>query len=503
MASPENHGNYIDGAWCPSSSSKSFENRSPSDTSELIGTFADSEAADVDRAVAAAKRAYASWRLVPAPKRAEFLYAFAERLIARKEECARDMSREMGKVLKEARGDVQEAIDIALLMAGEGRRLYGVTTPSELPNKFQMAVRQPIGVAGFITPWNFPMAIPCWKSMPALIAGNTCVVKPATDTPLSVIRVAEIWHEVGLPKGVFNVVTGSGRNVGNPIVEHDDVSIISFTGSTETGRGINVAAAKSFKKVHLEMGGKNAIIVMDDADVELAADGAIWGAFGTAGQRCTASSRLIVHKKVVRKFTESLVARAKKLRIGDPLDESMDVGPVNSQSQVEKILDYIRIGKDEDRAKLECGGVRLMDGNLGKGFFIAPTIFGDVDRNMRIAREEIFGPVTDIIPIGSLEEAIDVANDTPYGLSGAIFTSDVNKAMVAMRDVYTGIFYVNSATIGAEVHLPFGGVKQTGNGHREAGVAGIELFTEWKSIYIDFSGTIQKAQIDEVKIEPA
>jgi alpha-ketoglutaric semialdehyde dehydrogenase len=495
------YGNFISGEWRPAASGKTFENRNPADTSELIGLFAESGKEDLDAAVAAAKKAYQSWRLVPAPKRAEFLYAFAERLIAKKEEFAKDLSREMGKALREARGDVQEAIDIALLMAGEGRRLYGVTTPSEMPNKFQMAVRQSIGVAGFITPWNFPMAIPCWKSMPAILCGNTVVVKPATDTPLSVIHVAEIWKEVGLPAGVFNVVTGKGSTVGSPLVEHPDVSIISFTGSTEVGRGISVGAAKSFKKCHLEMGGKNAIMVMEDGDVELAADGAIWGAFGTAGQRCTASSRLIVHKDVVAKFTEIFVAKAKALRVGNPLDESVDVGPVSSKSQVEKIMEYVGIGRDQDKAKLLCGGVHLNSGEHAKGYFIQPTVFGDVHRDMRIAREEIFGPVTDIIPVGSLEEAIDVTNDTDFGLSASIFTKDVNKAMVAMRDVYTGIFYVNSATIGAEVHLPFGGVKQTGNGHREAGVAGIEMFTEWKSVYVDFSGRIQKAQIDEVKVE--
>ena len=489
------HRNFIRGEWVPARSGKLFENRNPADATDLIGRFPDSDERDVKDAVDAAAEAYRSWRLVPGPQRGEILYRLGQILRERKEEYARAMTREMGKVLKEARGDVQEAIDMAFLMAGEGRRLYGQTTPSELPNKFAMSVRAPIGVCGFITPWNFPMAIPAWKSTAALICGNTIVIKPATDTPLSVVHFAQALEEAGLPKGVFNVVTGSGSRVGNPIIKDPRVKVISFTGSTSVGQKINEACAPAFKHVHLEMGGKNPIIVLEDANLELAVDGAIWGAFGTSGQRCTASSRLIVHRKVAKKFTEMLGERAKALKVGNGLDEKVEMGPAVNESQLDTVLDYISIGKAEG-AKLVAGGRRLTGKAYEKGWFVSPTVFGEGDRNMRISREEIFGAVTVVIPVGSLEEAIDVANDSDYGLSSAIFTQDVNKAFTAMRDLEAGIFYVNLPTIGAETHLPFGGIKQTGNGHREAGTAGLDVFSEWKSIYVDYSGKIQKAQID-------
>jgi acyl-CoA reductase-like NAD-dependent aldehyde dehydrogenase len=401
----------------------------------------------------------------------------------------------MGKVLAETRGDVQEAIDMAFLAAGEGRRLFGFTTPSELPDKFAMCVRQPVGVCAFVTPWNFPMAIPAWKSMAALIAGNTIVIKPATDTPASVVALARVFEEAGLPAGVFNVVMGSGGEVGDPLVQHPDVKVVSYTGSTEVGRRISQACAPTFKRLHLEMGGKNAILVMDDADVDLAVDGAVWGAFGTTGQRCTASSRLLVHRAVYGTFLEKLVARSRALRVGDGLDESTEMGPCISEKQRETVARYVEIGKKEG-AKLLCGGERLTAGALGKGWFFSPTVFADADARMRISCEEIFGPVTTVVPIGSLEEGIEIANSVAYGLSGSIYTQDVGKAFRAMRDFETGIFYVNSSTIGAEVHLPFGGIKDTGNGHREAGIAGLDVFTEWKSIYVDLSGKLQKAQID-------
>jgi aldehyde dehydrogenase (NAD+) len=405
------------------------------------------------------------------------------------------MTREMGKVLAETRGDVQEAIDMAYLAAGEGRRLFGYTTPSELPNKWAMCSRQPIGVCALVTPWNFPMAIPAWKGMAALIAGNSVVIKPATDTPASVVALARVLEEAGLPAGVWNVVMGSGSAVGDPLVQHPDVRVVSFTGSTTVGRNINVASAPSFKRVHLEMGGKNAILVMDDADVDLAVDGAVWGAFGTSGQRCTASSRLLVHKKVYDEFVGKLVERAKALRVGNGLDPGVDMGPCVSERQRETVAKYVEIGKKEG-AKLLAGGEALTTGPLAKGNFFAPTVFADANAKMRISCEEIFGPVTTVIPISSLEEGIATANGVEYGLSGSIYTRDVNKAFRAMREFETGIFYVNSSTIGAEVHLPFGGNKNTGNGHREAGIAGLEVFTEWKSIYVDFSGRLQKAQID-------
>jgi acyl-CoA reductase-like NAD-dependent aldehyde dehydrogenase len=489
----ETHQNWIGGRWVPPLMGRTFENRNPADRDELIGIYARSDSRDVDDAVAAARKAYRDWRLTPAPKRADYLYAAGRLLTERKEEIARLMTREMGKVLAETRGDVQEAIDMAYLAAGEGRRLFGVTVPSELREKFAMATREPIGVCGFITPWNFPIAIPAWKSMAALICGNTVVIKPATDTPASVLELAKVFADAGLPAGVFNVVTGTGSEVGDPLVQHHDVRVISFTGSTSVGKAIGVECAKQNKRFHLEMGGKNAILVMDDADIDLAVEGAVWGAFGTTGQRCTASSRLLVHRDVLATFEERFIARTRKLRVGNGLEEGVDMGPSISESQRENVARYVEIGKKE--GKLLTGGAKLTEGKLSKGWFHEPTVF-EAKADARVSCEEIFGPVTTIIPIGSLEEGIEVANSVAYGLSGSIYTRDVNRAFTAMRDFETGIFYVNSATIGAEVHLPFGGVKDTGNGHREAGIAGIDVFTEWKSIYVDFSGRLQKAQID-------
>ncbi|MEW5923383.1 MAG: aldehyde dehydrogenase family protein [Candidatus Zixiibacteriota bacterium] len=495
MADVKEYKNYIGGEWVKSKSGKTFENINPANKDEVVGIFQKSTPEDVNAAVAAAKEAFKKWRLVPAPKRAEILYRVAERVTREKEKLAKDMTREMGKVLKETRGDVQEAIDLGFYMAGEGRRQWGVTTPSEMPNKFQMCVRQPKGVVGLITPWNFPMAIPSWKMMPALVLGNTVVIKPATDTPLSVYNYVKILEEEGIPAGVVNMVTGSGGSVGSPLMNHKDVAVISFTGSTEIGRMVSEACAKDFRGCHLEMGGKNCIMVMDDANIDLAVDGAVWGAFGTTGQRCTASSRLIVHRKVIKEFTDKLVARVKALKVGNGLDESVDMGPAVNESQMNSVLEYMEIGKKEG-AKLLCGGGRLTGGDYNKGWFTMPTVFGNVTSDMRIFQEEIFGSVTSITEFGTFEEGIALCNNTAYGLSGSIYTQDVNKAFTAMRDIYTGIFYVNAPTIGAEVHLPFGGVKETGNGHREAGVAGLDVFSEWKSIYVDFSGTIQRAQID-------
>ena len=487
--------NYINGEWVASKSKQTFENRNPANNDDLIGTFQESNADDLNAAVDAAHRAFEGWRLTPAPRRADFLYSVGNILKRDKEKIAREMTREMGKVLDETKGDVQEAIDMAFLMAGEGRRLHGITTPSELPNKFNMAVRMPLGVAGLITPWNFPIAIPAWKGMAAMITGNTVVIKPASLTPLSVVMLAEAFEEAGLPKGVFNVVTGGGREVGEPMTKHPKISVISFTGSTDVGREISIACAPQFKHLHLEMGGKNIIMVMDDADVDLAVDGALWGAFGTAGQRCTAASRIVAHQKIHDQFVEKLAGRARKLRVGYGLDPNVDMGPNISASQIKTVQKYVKIGKDEG-AKVVAGGAALTDGDYAKGFFHQPTVFADVKPNMRIAQEEIFGPVTSVMKCDSVEEAIAIGNGVKYGLSSSIYTRDINKAFVAMRDMYTGIFYVNAPTIGAEVHLPFGGTKETGNGHREAGVAGIDVFSEWKSIYVDYSGSLQRAQID-------
>ncbi|MEW6730552.1 MAG: aldehyde dehydrogenase family protein [Acidobacteriota bacterium] len=489
--------NFIAGEWVASRAGATFENINPADTRDCVGHFQDSQTEDVEAAVNAAQEALSSWRLVPAPRRAETLFRAAQLLIERKEEYAREMTREMGKVLKETRGDVQEAIDMSYFMGGEGRRLYGQTTPAEMPNKFAMSVRQPVGICALITPWNFPMAIPSWKLMPALVCGNTCVIKPASYTPLSCINLVKTLEEAGLPKGVVNLVTGSGRAVGEPLMQHANVRLISFTGSTEVGRTVSQMAAPDFKHCHLEMGGKNVIIVLEDGNVDLAVEGAIWGGFGTTGQRCTAASRVVVHKKVYSQFIEKFVARARALKIGNGLDETVEMGPSASEGQMNTVLSYIEIGKNEDKATLLTGGTRLTAGDYQYGYFVEPTIFGDVDAKMRIAKEEIFGPVVSVIPCDTLEQAIEIGNGVQYGLSSAIYTQDVNRAFIAMRDMYTGIFYVNSSTIGAEVHLPFGGTKNTGNGHREAGTAALDLFSEWKSVYVDFSGKLQKAQIDE------
>jgi aldehyde dehydrogenase (NAD+) len=492
--------NYIGGEWVKSASGDFFENINPADTSDVVGRFPLSNEEDVNRAVEAAKNAATRWRRTPAPKRAEILFRLARILERDKDKFSREMTREMGKVLKETGGDVQEAIDCTYFTAGEGRRLHGFTTPAEMPNKFAMCVRQPVGICGLITPFNFPMAIPSWKLIPALVCGNTVVIKSGEDVPLSTINLIKSCEEAGIPKGVVNLVNGHGADVGAPLVNHKDIRLVSFTGSTDTGRIIAEQCAAQNKIVSLEMGGKNAIIVMDDADIDNAVEGSLWGAFGTSGQRCTASSRLVVHKKVYKKFTEKLVERAKRLKVGNGLDAKTEVGPVINQAAMEKILSYIEIGQKEDKATLACGGNRLTKGDYKNGYFIEPTVFTDVAPMMRVGQEEIFGPVTSVIPFSTLDEAIEIVNNVKYGLSSAIYTQDVNQSFYAMQELYTGICYVNSATIGAEVHLPFGGTKGTGNGHREAGTQVLDIFTEWKSLYIDYSGKLQKAQIDAVEI---
>jgi acyl-CoA reductase-like NAD-dependent aldehyde dehydrogenase len=497
VAGAQRFKNYIGGEWVDASGGETFESIVPA-TGEPIGEFPRSTPEDVDRAVAAATEAFDSWRLVPAPKRAEVLYRFANLLVDHKDELTDLMSREMGKVKAEAGGDVQEAIDMTLYMAGEGRRLFGQTTPSELPDKFQMSVRMPIGVVGVITPWNFPIAIPSWKITPALVCGNTVVFKPAEDTPLLAERFVELLAEAGLPAGVVNVVHGFGAEVGEAIVKHSEVPVITFTGSRETGVRVTKAAADQLKLVHLELGGKNAIIVLNDANLDLAVDGIVWSAFGTSGQRCTAASRVIVHDHVYGELQKRLVAAAERMRLGPGWEDETDLGPVINREAIEKIHSYTGIGRDEG-ATLLTGGEPATGDGLDKGFFYRPTIFGDVEPEMRIAQEEIFGPTTALIPVKDFDEAIRVANDVRYGLSSSIFTQDVNRAFRAMRDLQTGITYINAGTTGAEVHLPFGGTKDTGNGHREAGQAALDVFTEWKSLYIDFSGKLQRAQIDNVE----
>jgi alpha-ketoglutaric semialdehyde dehydrogenase len=486
--------NFIGGEWVDAASGETFESRSPAD-GELIGIFPKSGPDDVDRAAAVAKEAYEDWRLVPAPKRGEILFRFAQLLVEHKAELTDLMTHEMGKVAPEAGGDVQEAIDMSYYMGGEGRRLFGQTTPSELRDKFNMSVRMPIGVIGVITPWNFPIAIPSWKIAPALVCGNTVVFKPATDTPALGQRFVELLDEAGVPKGVVNIVHGGGGQVGDRLVRHPDVPVITLTGSRETGVTVMRNAADNLKHIHLELGGKNAIIVMEDADLDLAIDGIVWSAFGTSGQRCTAASRVIVHESLYRELSSTLAARAEALRLGPGWDDETDVGPVINGPALEKIHSYVQIGNEEG-ATLLTGGAIASEGDLAKGFYYRPTIFGDVKPDMRIAQEEIFGPVLSLISVQDEAEAVRVSNGIRYGLSSSIFTRDVNRAFRTMRDLEAGITYVNAGTIGAEVHLPFGGVKETGNGHREAGQAALDVFTEWKSVYVDYSGTLQRAQID-------
>lgn len=492
---PRTFKNYIDGEWVCSKSGRTFENRNPANHHELVGHFPASDDTDIDAAVDAADAAFNKWRLTPAPHRAEILFRAAEILVKRKEDFARAMTQEMGKVLAETRGDVQEAIDMTYLMAGEGRRMFGDTTPSELPSKFAMSVREPAGVAGLITPWNFPMAIPSWKTMPALICGNTMVLKPAEDTPLSTFHLTQALEEAGLPTGVLNVVFGDGPSAGAPLLKHTGVDLVSFTGSTEVGRMVSVACAPTFKKCHLEMGGKNIIIVMDDANLDLAVEGAVWGGFGTTGQRCTAASRIAVHKKIYKEFAEKFIGRAKALKVGDGLRPETQMGPCINEQQLKTVMNYVEIGTKEG-AKLATGGHRLDKGDLAHGWFHEPTVFTDCDPKMRICQEEIFGPVVALIPFDTFDEALEIANKVQYGLSAAIYTRNVNNSFRALRDIETGIVYVNAPTIGAEVHLPFGGIKNTGNGHRESGTAALDFYSNWKTLYIDYSDKLQRAQID-------
>ncbi|WP_085506650.1 aldehyde dehydrogenase family protein [Thalassobacillus devorans] len=486
--------NYIDGQWVLPDRNNYTAVVNPA-TGQTITKVPLSTENDVQAAVKSAKKAQKEWALVPAPQRAELLYRVGSMMKERKEHLSRLLTMENGKVLEEARGEVQEGIDMAFYMAGEGRRLFGQTTPSELKNKFAMSVRAPVGVVGIITPWNFPIAIATWKSFPAIVAGNAVIWKPATETPIMAYELAKIFEEAGLPNGVLNVVFGSGSDVGEAMVADDTIRVISFTGSNETGKNIASKCGMKLKKVSLEMGGKNAVIVMDDADLSLAVEGILWSAFGTSGQRCTACSRVIVHKDVKEELTERLMTEMEKLTVGNGLDETVKVGPIINAGALEKIDRYVQIGRQEG-AVLLAGGYTLHEDKEDAGYYYAPTLFTDVDRTMRIAKEEIFGPVVSLIEVESLEEAVEINNEVSYGLSSSIFTQNVNKVFAAQRDLDTGIVYVNAGTIGAEIHLPFGGTKGTGNGHRDSGLAALDVFTEWKSVYVDFSGKLQRAQID-------
>ncbi len=493
MATPHLQ-NHIDGRWVDSVSGDGFEDLDPA-TGEVIATATKSVTVDTDKAVDAAKRAADAWRLFPAPRRGEILYRAGEIMLRRKDELARQMTIEMGKVLSEARGDVQEGIDMTYYIAGEGRRQFGDVVPAELPNKWAMSMRHPHGVVAAITPWNFPFAIPTWKIMPALILGNTVVFKPASYTPMLAVRLVEILEEAGLPKGVLNLVLGPGGDLGDHLVQHPNVDLVSFTGSSETGAHISEISGRLLKRVTAELGGKNAIVVLDDADIDLSIEGILWSAFGTSGQRCTAASRVITHKSVANEVIDKLVGRAKKMKMGHGLDAGTDLGPVVSRAAQEKVASYMPIAEKEG-ATIATGGRIPTAGALARGFFHEPTVLIDVKPNMRVAQEEIFGPVTAVIEVSSIDEAIKVLNSTKYGLSCSVYTKNINNAFKFMRDAETGLVYVNAGTIGAEIQLPFGGMKTTGNGHREAGRAALDVYSEWKSIYVDFSGKLQRAQMD-------
>jgi acyl-CoA reductase-like NAD-dependent aldehyde dehydrogenase len=490
--------NYIDGKWVDSKSRETFRSTNPANKDDAVGIVSRSSREDVDQAVQAARGAYEEWRLTPAPRRGEILFRAAEILSRNKESLGKLETREMGKILSEGLGDVQEAIDMGYYMAGEGRRFSGETVPSELTNKDMKSVRVPVGVFGLITPWNFPIAIPGWKVFPALICGNTVVFKPSSDTTVCAAKFVEALVEAGLPKGVLNLIHGPGGEVGEYLASHPGVDAVSFTGSFDTGKRLEGICGAIHRMIATEMGGKNAMIVMDDADLDLAVEGAVWGAFGTTGQRCTAASRIVVHKKVYQKFIQKFKTAASRLKLGDGLQKETDVGPVINESQFNKILRYIEIGKNEG-AKLILGGKACRKGNCSKGYFIEPTLFIDVTPEMRIAQEEIFGPVVSVIMAKGLEDAIQTVNRTPYGLSSSIYTQNVNASAIAERDLETGIVYINASTIGAEIQLPFGGIKHSGYGRKEAGGRGgaLDTYSRWKVIYRDFSGRLQKAQIDK------
>lgn len=488
--------NYVGGKWRPSSSGQFFVSTNPADQTEELGSFPRSVASDVDDACASAADAYPAWRRTPVPERADYVLRAGLILEQRKEDLSQLMTREMGKTLKESRADVQEGVDFCFYMAGEGRRFFGHTVPAELPSKFSMTLRHPIGVVGLITPWNFPIAIPLWKIAPALVAGCTSIFKPAEDTPLLATLLVEVFEEVGVPPGVLNLVHGYGDEAGEPLVRHPLVRAISFTGSLDVGRHINEQCGRLMKRCSLELGSKNALIVMPDADLDLAVEAAAWGAFATSGQRCTATSRLVVHPSVKPQFRDRLLQRVSSMKVGSGLDPSVELAPVINAKQKDRVLEYIEVGKQEG-AVLLTGGEELTGGDYANGNFIAPTIFDEMTPTMRIAQEEIFGPVTGIMTFDDLDEALAIANSTQYGLSCSVYTRDITTTFRAIGELEFGIVYINAPTIGAEVQLPFGGMKSTGNGHREAGPQALDEFTEWKSVSVDFSGRVQKAQMKD------
>ncbi len=492
MRQVQEYQNFIGGRWISSARRRLFKNVNPADNEDILGRFQRSDSQDVDQAVRAAKEAFPSWASTPAPKRAEILFRSAHILEEKKEELSAVITREMGKTLKEARADVQEAVDTAYFFAGEGRRLYGQTTPSELKDKLCLTFRRPVGVCGLISPWNFPLAIPSWKIYPALICGNSAILKPAEDTPLTALLFAQILEEAGLPAGVLNVVTGFGEEAGRALVSHPDIRLVSFTGSSRTGARIAENCGRDLRHFSLELGGKNAQIILEDADVALAVNGALWGAFATSGQRCTATSRIFIHEKVYPKFEKAFLLAVSKLKVGAGEDPSVQMGPIINATQLKRIHAYV-LGAKKEGARLLCGGEADTQGNKKKGTFYRPTVFTKVNPSMRIMREEVFGPVVCLMKVAGFQEAVRLVNDSDYGLSCSVYTRDLSLAMKSIEAIEAGIIYLNSPTVGAEAHLPFGGVKKTGSGHREAGVTALDIFSEWKTLYADASGRLQKA----------
>ena len=489
-----NFKNFIAGKWTRPSTGRYFENRNPANTRDLIGRFPDSGPEDVNLAVQSAVEGFRRWSRVPAPARGDVLKRVGDLLSERKESMARAMTREMGKVLAETRGDVQEGIDTAYYAASEGRRLFGHTVPSELRSTWAMSYRRPIGVTGLITPFNFPLAIPTWKMFPALLCGNSVVIKPSEDVPHTVHLLVEILLEAGLPPEAIQLVHGGG-DTGRTLVEHPDVPVISFTGSTATGASIGETCGRMHKRLSLEMGGKNAMIVMDDADLDLALEGVLWGAFGTTGQRCTATSRLLLHRKVHDRFLRRLEEAVDRLTLGDGRKDGSDVGPLIHEAARDKVERYVDIAREEGLETI-TGARRPRQPALARGWFYRPTIFAGARPRSRLAMEEIFGPVLTVIRVNGFDDAVRINNGVKYGLSSSIYTRNTNLAFRAMQELDNGITYVNAPTIGAEAHLPFGGVKQTGNGHREGGWEVYEFYSETKVCYVDYSGTLQRAQID-------
>jgi aldehyde dehydrogenase (NAD+) len=477
--------NFIAGEWRPAASGDTFEDRNPAYLTQVIGRFQRSGRDDLDAAIRAAEQALPAWRAMPAPQRGEIILRAALILERDRDRIARQMTQEMGKPLRETQGDLQTAIDFGKYVAGEGRRAEGETVPSAIPDKMCLTVRHPLGVVGIITPWNFPLAIPAWKTFPALLAGNTVVLKPASDTPLSAVNLVRALEEAGVPAGVVNLVTGPGSTLGDALASDPRIAMISLTGSTEVGRHVGEICGRDLRRCSLELGGKNAVIVMDDARLDDAVAAVAWAGFGTTGQRCTATSRVIVHEKVVGQFAEKIAAAAEKLRVGDGLLDETEMGPLVNTGRVSAVHEYTGIGQSEG-ATLLTGGHQLHEGILNGGAFYAPTVFTDVKPDMRIAQEEIFGPFVSIIPVHDYEEAIRAANSTIYGLSCAIFTESSRTVFRAMRDIESGLIYVNAGTTGAEPHLPFGGMKQSGNGHRELGHKAVEEFSEIKTIFVSY-----------------